>query len=120
MKVRIMFKGDIKWTAGSYDLELMLVRNHMLPSGGVLLTQIRDLQHLGYVMEQNKTIYVLREPMELNGGQVEYNNVEYNIDFIMSSSSLFMVKPVHKVEDVDVPAVDEVVIEQYLEEEEKN
>ena len=79
MKVKFMYKGDKQWTAGSYDLELILYQGSMFPTR---LFPIENLQDLGYLIEQNKTIFVLREPMEGLDDGVEYTSIEYNIDVL--------------------------------------
>jgi len=115
MKIYVRYVSGVGgWRRDQLDLELMLYEGHMSPSGSTLLRSITDLSVLGYVLENNKTIYVLREPMELHGGQVEYDSVEYNIDFLINSSNILFVEPVGK-EEVDEPFVPF----QYTSEEEK-
>jgi hypothetical protein len=114
MKIRVMYKGDMQWSAGTFDLELMLYKSDFQPNSkslllgdfGLLLRQVRNLSDIGSIIEENKTIYVLREPMELQGGQIMYESVEFNIDFILNSSTLFMVKPVLEVETEEPPSKD--------------
>lgn len=103
MKVYVKYNTEVGgWRRNQLDLELMLYEGHTLPSGNVLLRQVRHLQDLAYVMENNKTIFVLREPMELQGGQIEYESVEFNIDFLINSSKILFVEP---GEDVYRPVV---------------
>ena len=95
MKIYVSYDKDIGgWKRNQLDLELMLYEGHVLPSGMALLRQIRNLQELSYVIETNKAIYVLREPMELQGDKIEYKAVEFNIDFLINSSKILFVEPV--------------------------
>lgn len=95
MKIYVSYDKDIGgWKRNQLDMELMLYEGHVLPSGNALLRQVRHLQDLGYVIENNKTIFVLREPMELKGGQIEYSAVEFNIDFLINSSKILFIEPV--------------------------
>jgi hypothetical protein len=103
MKIYVSYDKDIGgWRRNQLDTDLMLYEGHTLPSGNAHLRQVRHLQDLAYVMEHNKTIYVLREPMELQGGQIDYEAVEFNVDFIINSSKILFVEP---GDDVYRPAV---------------
>lgn len=111
MKVYVAYSKDIMgWKRNHLDLELMLYEGHVLPSGNALLRQIKNLRELGYVIEQNKTIFVLREPMELQGGQIDYEAVEFNIDFIINSSHLLFVEPKEE-EEVETPPLGKGFVE---------
>ena len=121
MKVKFMYKGDKQWTAGSYDLELILYQGSMFPTR---LFPIENLQDLGYLIEQNKTIFVLREPMEGLDDGVEYTSIEYNIDVLINSSALFMVEQVSEEGEesaVETPPSEDALqrLDKYLNEEEK-
>ena len=95
MKIYVKYAGDVTgWRRNQLDLELMLHESHTLARGNALLRQVKNLQELSAIIEANKAIYVLREPMELHGGQAEYSSVEFNIDFIINSSKILFVEPV--------------------------
>lgn len=94
MKIFIKYKTDgYNYNQKNLDTDLMLYEGHVLPSGKALLRQVKDLQDLGYLIEKNRSIFVLHEPMELDGGQIEYDAVEFNISFIINSSSIAMIFP---------------------------
>jgi hypothetical protein len=94
MKIFIKYKTDgYKYDQKFVDTDMMLYEGHVLPSGKALLRQVVNLQDLGYLIEKNRSIFVLHEPMELDGGQIEYDAVEFNISFIINPSSIAMVFP---------------------------
>lgn len=93
MKIYVMYQRDAEWRKHQLDTELMLYEGHMSPSGSTRLMKVKDLSVLGWVIENSKTIYVLREPMELDNDTVEYEGAEFNIDFIINSSKILFVEP---------------------------
>jgi len=111
MKVYITYTKDMQgWKRNHLDTDLMLYEGDVmldaefsLPEGMTLLRQVKNLQELGYLIETQKAIYVLREPMELNGDQVEYDAVEFNIDYIINSSKILFVEPVRYKKMEKVP-----------------
>ena len=111
MKVYVSYTKDIQgWRRNQLDTDLMLYEGSVsldaefsLPEGMILLRQVKNLQELGNLIETQKAIYVLREPMELNGDQVEYDAVEFNIDYIINSSKILFVEPVRYKEMEEVP-----------------
>ena len=113
MKVYITYTKDMQgWKRNHLDTDLMLYEGDVmldaefsLPEGMTLLRQVKNLQELGYLIETQKAIYVLREPMELNGDQIEYDAVEFNIDYIINSSKILFVEPVRYKKVEEVPEV---------------
>ena len=104
MKVYVKYNREIDgWRKNQLDTELMLYKGREVLGVGPLLKQVRNLSDLSSIIEENKVIYVLREPMELSGGQITYDSVEYNIDFLINSSTILFVAPNTEDEEVETP-----------------
>jgi hypothetical protein len=93
MRIYVYYQRDVAWKKKQLDTDLMFFEGKMFPDGRVPVYPVSDLSDLGYVLEEGKTIFVLREPMEFEGTKTTLKDVEFNVDFLINSSKILFIEP---------------------------